>query len=229
VIPPPPSRKKAIVALAAILAVGAIAAVGIVVARSAGSAAKAPGDAPADRDQRDPAATPASDPWSQAATPASDPWAQPSSPAPQQRGTSPAPDGARLAVGQGVTLIVPPGFQTTTQNGVAAAFDTRGVIIAGARIDVSTNDPRELTRVYAKRTGLVFESTQSVLVGGVSRSMAMFRGTYQGVAVRHAVVALIGPSYRVAVAFQAPTQLVKTDPTITSLLLEVYGRRILLP
>jgi hypothetical protein len=46
--------------------------------------------------------------------------------------------------------------------------------------------------------------------------MAIFRGTYQGVAVRHAVVALIGPSYRVAVAFQAPTQLVKTDPTITS-------------
>jgi len=29
--------------------------------------------------------------------------------------------------------------------------------------------------------------------------MAIFRGTYQGVAVRHAVVALIGPSYRVAV------------------------------
>jgi eukaryotic-like serine/threonine-protein kinase len=230
-IPPPPSRKKATVALAAILAVGAIAAVGIVVARSAGSAAKAPGDAAASpgHDQRDPAATPASDPWAPAATPASDPWAQPSAPAPEQRGTPPATDGARLAMGQGVTLIVPPGFQTTTQNGVAAAFDTRGVIIAGARIDVSTDDLRELTRVYAKRTGLSFESTQSVLVGGVSRNMAIFRGTYQGVAVRHAVVALIGPSYRLAVAFQAPTQLVKTDPTITSLLLEVYGWRILLP
>jgi len=227
-IPPPPSRRKATVALAGVLAVGALAVVGSVVARS-GSVIKAPGDAGAlpGHDRRDPAAAPASeDPWAQAATPASDPWAQPSSPAP---GTSPAPDGARLAVGQGVTLIVPPGFQTTTQNGVAAAFDSRGVIIAGARIDVSTNDPRELARVYAKRTGLSFESTQSVLVGGVSRNMAIFRGSYQGVAVRHAVVALIGPSYRVAVAFQAPTQLVKTDPTISSLLLEVFGRRILLP
>jgi len=241
-IPPPPSRKKAIVALTAILAVGAVAVGGIVATRSMGSATRSPGDAssPADRDPWDNAPTPAPDPWGQAPTPASDPWAQAPTPAsdpwaqaptlaPDHRGTSPQPEGTKLALGQGVTLIVPPGFQTTTQNGVTAAFDARGVLIAAARIDVSTNDPRELTRIYAKRTGLSFESTQNVLVGGVSRSMAIFHGTYQGVAVRHAVVGLIGPSYRVAVAFQAPTELVEDDPTITSLLVEVYGRRILLP
>ncbi len=240
-IPPPPSRKKPRFALAAILAVGAVAVGGIVVARSRGSATRSLGDAsspaggdpwnnaPTAPDPRGQAPTPASDPWAQAPTPASDPWAQAPTPAPDHRGTSLQPAGTKLAVGHGVTLIVPPGFQTTTLSGVTAAFDARGVIIAAAMIDVSTNDPRELTQIYAKRNRLVFESTQNVSVGGVSRSMAIFRGTYQGVAVRHAVVALIGPSYRVAVAFQAPTQLVKTDPTITPLLVELYERRILLP
>jgi hypothetical protein len=42
-------------------------------------------------------------------------------------------------------------------------------------------------------------------------------------------MALIGPGYRVAVVFQAPTQLVASDATVTPLLFEVFTRRILLP
>ena len=128
-----------------------------------------------------------------------------------------------------MTLIVPPGFQSTVQNGVAAAFDSRGIMIATAPIDSATKNPRQFARSYARRTGLVFESTHSIFVAGKEQQMAIFRGTFRGVAVRHAVVALIGPSYHMAVVFQAPTQLAKTDPAITSLLIEVYGKRILLP
>jgi serine/threonine protein kinase len=234
-LPPPPSRKKVFVALAAILAIGAAVAAVFVVGRSHRHKAKqspadvlaaAGDDSPDKPDKDDKDDSPDKDDDPQPSEP--DPWSASASP-PAPHGDTSTVVGDRLEVGQGVTLIVPPGFQTTVQNGVAAAFDSRGVMIAAAPIDIATNDPRQLARNYAKRTGLVFESMQSISVAGQQQQMAIFRGSFRGVPVRHAAVALIGPRYRMAVVFQAPAQLAKTDPAITSLLMDVFDHRILLP
>ena len=134
-----------------------------------------------------------------------------------------------VAVGQGVSLIVPPGFQTSVQKAMTVAHDSRGVMIGAGPIDGATNDPQELARIYAKRSGMVFESMQHIYVGGVQRSMAIFRGSLHGVAIRHAAVPLIGPGYRVAVVYQAPTKLAASDSSITAQLFDLYARRIVLP
>jgi hypothetical protein len=215
-LPPPPSRRKVIVALAAVLAVGA--AVTAVLVGSVGSAGPARSGDPGDTPDREVAAPLASDPWSGAkALPVQDHW-----------GAAPEVDGTRVSIGQGVSLIIPPGFQTSSQNGVTFAVDARGVSIGAAPIDVATNDPKQLARIYARRNNLVVDSMQTVYIGGVQRAMVIFRGSLRGVAVRQAAVPLIGPGYRLIVAFQTPTQLAK-DTSVTAQLFDLYARRIVLP
>jgi hypothetical protein len=165
--------------------------------------------------------------------PASDPWAggtpsDASAPVPNPWGSSSAPEGNKLAVSQGVEIIVPSSFRYGDQAGIMVAMDTRGVMIAGGPIAVATNDPQKLAQAHARTNHLVFESMGQVFVGGVQRPMAIFHGTFSGVNVRHFAVPLIGKSYRVAVIFQFPAQMA-TDPSIHALALELFTRRIVLP
>ena len=212
-LPPPASRRALVIVLAAVLAVGA--AVAAVLVRSAGPGTSAD---PGDRPEREVAAPSGSDPWSEAkAPPAQDHW-----------GAAPAVDGTKVSIGQGVSLIIPPGFQTSSQNGITFAVDARGVSIGAAPIDVATDDPKQLARIYARRNNLVVDSMQTVYIGGVQRAMLIFRGAFRGVAVRQAAVPLIGPGYRLIIAFQAPAQLAK-DTSVTGQLFDLYARRIVLP
>jgi eukaryotic-like serine/threonine-protein kinase len=223
-IPRPRGRKPAIIALAVIVALGAAITSIAVVRRAPGSSRPDDPTPSADRDdddEPDEAPPPEDDPWGAPASPSSSPSQAPAAPA--------AIEGTKLSAGQGVSLIVPPGFQTTLQNGAIAATDARGVIIAAGPIDVGTNDPKQLARNYAKRTGLVLESMQTIYVGSVQCAMAIFRGSIRGMAVRQAVVPLIGPGYRVAVVFQAPAQLAKTDVSVTAQMFELFGKRVVLP
>jgi tRNA A-37 threonylcarbamoyl transferase component Bud32 len=147
-----------------------------------------------------------------------DPWA----------GSSPL-DGDKLAVGQGVSLIVPSGFRTTVQNGFTGAYDARGVAIMAGPIAIATDDPMQLAKFHARSNNLVFESMDHVFIGGVQRPMAIFHGTVAGTPVRHVAVALIGPGYRIAVMFQAPAALATSDPAVQALAFELYTRRVILP
>jgi hypothetical protein len=142
--------------------------------------------------------------------------------------SSPLP-GTRVAIGQGVAVIMPPGFRTHVDaNGITFGVDARGVAIAGVPILVPTDDPTELAQAHARSNGLVFETMQQIFVGGAQRPMAFFHGNYAGVAVRQIAVPLIGPGYRMAVMFQAPTKLM-SDPKVEAMALELYTRRIALP
>jgi len=149
---------------------------------------------------------------------APDPWAAPS-----------VVEGSKLAVGQGVALIIPSGFSTAVQNGMTAAYDARGVVIMAGPIGFATDDPQQLAALHARSTNLVFESMAQIFVGGVQRPMGIFHGSFNGTQVRHVAVPLIGPGYRVVVMFQAPVALAASDPAIEALSFELYTRRIVLP
>jgi serine/threonine-protein kinase len=150
--------------------------------------------------------------------PAQDPW-----------GASTRLDGNKIGVGQGVQLVIPSTFETSTNNGLTIAHDSTGVLIMAGLIDMPSNDPMELARYHAKRNGFVFDTMKTIFVGGVERPMAMFHGTFRGVAFRHIAVPLIGPGYRVAVMFQAPTQRFTGDASLEGQVIELYTRRIVLP
>ena len=143
------------------------------------------------------------------APPGPDPWAR----------TTPI-TGDTVSVGEGVELIVPSGFRTTTANGYLTAFDPRGVMIIAGPIAILTDDPQQLAQYHARANNLVFESMQQIFVGGVQRPMAVFHGVSAGTPVRHVAVALISKGYRIVVMFQAPTQLASADPAIQALLFE---------
>jgi hypothetical protein len=149
--------------------------------------------------------------------------------APDHWGARASLDGNKIGVGQGVQLVIPSAFETSTQNGLTIAHDGMGTMIMAGAIDITSDDPMELARYHAKRNGMVFDTMKTVFVGGVERPMAMFHGTFRGVAFRHIAVPLIGPRYRVAVAFQAPTKRFADDPSVEGLMLELYTRRIVLP
>jgi hypothetical protein len=170
---------------------------------------------------------------SEPSKPAVDPWAggtpaDASAPAPDQWASSTPPEGTKLAVSQGVEVIVPSSFRHNEQAGIMVAMDTRGVMIAAAPIAIATNDPQKLAQYHARTNHLVFESMGQVFVGGVQRPMAIFHGSFGGVNVRHLAVPLIGKGYRVAVAFQFPAKLA-TDPSTQVLAVELFTRRILVP
>ena len=126
-------------------------------------------------------------------------------------------------------IVFPPGFRTTVQNGITIALDQHGTMIAAGPIEIPTNNPKQLARYHARANGLVFEAMQQVPIGGAQRPMAVFHGKAGGVIVRHLAVPLIGPGYRVFVAFQAPAQRLASDATLQALAIELYARRIVLP
>ena len=163
---------------------------------------------------------------------AADPWADsPSSRSPDSPPAHydvPLADGRKVSVGQGVSIVAPPGFQIRSQNGVTAAFDTRGVVIAAWPIPDASDDPHEFAEDYADSAHLTFDGMGTAFVGGVQHQMSMFHGRLQGVDVRQFVVELIGSNYRIAVVFQVPVKLA-TDPAIQGLMLELWPRRIALP
>jgi len=205
----PAGNHTAVIVVVVVVAAAALVGGLVVVARDV--AAKRAVHAPSpsdDRTGRDDKAPP----------PPRDPWA----------GSSPLA-GDRVAVGQGVSLIIPSGFRTTVQNGFTAAYDARGVAIMAGPIAIETDDPMQLAKFHARSNNLVFESMDHVFVGGVQRPMAIFHGNVAGTPVRHVAVALIGPGYRVAVMLQAPAALATSDPAVQALAFELYTRRVILP
>ncbi|HEX7843154.1 MAG TPA: hypothetical protein VF469_37030, partial [Kofleriaceae bacterium] len=168
--------------------------------------------------------------------PSADPWAPPSSSSPSRPPAPPAPAhydvplaaGKKVGVGQGVSLVVPPGFRVTTNNGATIVFDPRGVAIAAGPITGEGTDVEALAQEYARGTGLTLEKWGTAFVGGVQRQMSIFHGYLQGVEVRQFGVALIGRGYRIGVVFSTPAR-VASDPSVQKLLLELWPRRIVLP
>jgi serine/threonine protein kinase len=207
----PPSRKLVAIVVAGMVVLGGGIAALVIADHARGTGpSPAPGDAAvasADAAIRDvPSKPPANDTW----------------------GKSTPPDGTKVAVAQGVEVIVPSSFKHGEQGGILVAMDARGVMIAAGAIVVDTNDPKELAKVHARMNNLVFESMDKIFVGGVQRPMAIFHGKFAGVNVRHVAVPLIGPGYRVAVALQFPAKLA-SDPSVQALALDLYTRRIVLP
>jgi serine/threonine-protein kinase len=229
----PSSRRSGAFVLAGAVAVGAVVTAAILATRSSGPApASDAAIADTDDDVDTPGDPPVTPPITPPVTPPVDPWATPSTPARAPRSDPWASGGSlagtKVAVGQGVSLIVPPGFRTMSQKGTTVALDSRGVVITAAPILARTNDPTELARLHAANYNLELDDIEDVEIGGVERPMAIFHGNFGGVALRHIAVALIGPRYRVAVTFQAPAS-IADEPAIDSLATELYERRIILP
>jgi serine/threonine protein kinase len=225
---PPPSRKLVALVVAGMVVLGGGIAALVIADRARGSG---PGPATGD------AAVATADAAIREvpSKPGVDPWAGPSQPQPQPQpstndtwGKSSPPDGTKVAVAQGVEVIVPSSFRHGQQGDVMVAMDTRGVVIAAGAIVVDSDDPEELAKVHGRMNKLVFESWDKVVVGGVQRPVAIFRGKFAGANIRHFAVPLIGPGYRVAVTYQFPTKLA-SDPSVQALALELYTRRIVLP
>ena len=133
-----------------------------------------------------------------------------------------------MSIGQGVQLVIPAGFQIAAKDHLVVAANPRGVLIAGGPIAIASNDPKELAKYHARVNHLVFDTMSTVPVGGVQRPAALFHATFAGVAVVHVAVVLIGPRYRVAVAFQFPAALVK-DAATERIAEDLFKRGILLP
>jgi hypothetical protein len=126
-------------------------------------------------------------------------------------------------------VIIPSRFEVAVQGGITIAHDGTGVLIMAAPIEPTTDDTMELVRIHARRNGLVFDSVKTIFVGGVQRPLAMFHGKLKGVPFRHVVVPLIGPGYRIAVAFQAPLQRFTDDQLIEGEVFQLYTQRIVVP
>jgi serine/threonine protein kinase len=247
------SRKGGMLVLVGAVAVGAVITTAILATRSPGSS-PAPDDAAIaqteDPDDKDPDDKGPDDKGPDDKGPddkpgrdlrvASDRWAStPSEPTPSEpRPTTPSRadpwaargplEGKKVAIGQGVSLIVPPGFRTAAGKGNTIALDDRGIVITAGPIRAQTSDPVQLAKIHAQSNGLVFEEMDSVVVGGRRRPMAIFHGSFGGVELHHVAVALIGPRYRVVVTFQLPAS-IASNPEIEALAAELYERRIVLP
>ena len=138
------------------------------------------------------------------------------------------PDGQRVDIGQGVTVVFPPGFVTTTANGVTGGLNAKGFAIFGGPIAIASNDIQDLVKAHARMNNLTFDRMQTVPVAGANRPLAAFHGTFNGVPVVHFVTPLIGRGYRVAVAVQAPLQAAASADFIR-MVTDVLTNRILLP
>jgi serine/threonine-protein kinase len=235
-------RKAAIIAIAGVIATGA--GIGALVLTKRGHAVVAPTPEPVRAAAASVDAPPPADAAAQAAVepspapPGPDPWAPPppvaTRPSPGARAPRPAGApaasvaGQKMSIGQGVQLVIPAGFQIAAKDNLVVAANPRGVLIAGGPIAIASNDPKELAQYHAKVNHLVLDQLMTVPVGGVQRPAAVFHATFAGVAVIHLAVALIGPTYRVAVAFQFPVALGKDAPT-SRLADDLFKRGILLP
>jgi serine/threonine-protein kinase len=231
-LPPPPSRRTGMIAIAVLLVASAGIAALAISQRGGTPAEPTEPSQGEDRDEADPAepTEPTTPPPPPGPTPpVVDPWAgSPGAPPDKWAGT-PDTDGRRLAVGQGVEILFPSEFRTTVKDGATLAVDDRNVVIAAAPIDHASNDPSVLAKDYARRFHLVYDSRDTIFVGGVQRPKLNFHATVDGVLVRNVAVPLIGPGYRIAVVFQAPDHLTNSDPSVAGLMFDLYTRRITLP
>jgi len=136
--------------------------------------------------------------------------------------------GQTVDVGDGVKLVVPPGFTPQKiARGVMAA-DNRGIVISVTSISSPSQDPTELAELYAKATGLTLEGVSTTTVQGALRPVATFAGTVRGVAVRHIAVIYFGSGYKIAGVMQVPMTLTD-DAGVRALAEEVAEKRIVLP
>jgi hypothetical protein len=213
------------------VAAGAAVTAAILALRSAGPAVPSdaaiaqldPGDDPAP--PVDARVAPRPDPWAPTPgpTPASpgprsDPWNQP----------LPAVPGKRVEIGQGVALIVPPGFTTKVEDEAVIAEDSRGVLIVAGPLELEVDEPDQFARSYARHAGMSLEGVQRMSIGGQDRPMVVLRGKYKGVRVKHVAVPVIGPGYDVVVILQVPARIERRQE-ILSLAFDLYTRRIVLP
>jgi hypothetical protein len=240
-------RKAAIIAIAGVIATGAgigglvLANRGHAVIASTPTPVAAPEPStppPADAAQvavAPPTAPPGPDPWQQPpptvppTAPRPTPSPRPPRPGPAAPAAAAAPvGGQKMSIGQGVQLVIPPGFQIAAKDNLVVAANPRGVLIAGGPIVVPSNDPKELAQYHARVNHLVFDKLFTVPVGGVQRPAALFHATVGKVTMAHIAVILIGPTYRVAVAFQFPATLYKDAATVR-IGDDLFGRGVLLP
>jgi hypothetical protein len=209
-----PSGKRPILPIAAAVVAG-LALTVLLVARSTTTARRS---------------DPHPDPQAPRGAQPGEPRDRPAAPPVEDRwGASTPLDGTKIDVGQGVQLIIPSTFVTSTQSGLTVAHDSTGVLIMAGLIDIASNDPMELARSHARRNHMIFDTMKTVVVGGVERPMATFHVVLNGVVFRHIAVALIGPSYRVAVMFQAPLHRFTSDRALDGQVFELYTRRVVLP
>jgi hypothetical protein len=236
-LPARPSRRAGMIAVAVLLV--ASAGIAALVISDRASQPSTPGeprdpDPPVEPDEADPDEADPDEPVPAPSPPGPpgpkvDPWAGAPAATDDKWAGVPASDGRRLAVGQGVEILFPPEFRTTVSDGVTLAVDARNVVIAAGPIALASNDPKVLARDYAKRFHLVFDSMETIFVGGVQRPRLNFHAMNNGVLIRNVAVPLIGPGYRVAVVFQAPDHLTHSDPSVAGLMFDLYTRRISLP
>ena len=230
-------RKAAIIAIAGVIATGA--GIGALVLANRGPKVIAPTPEPVRVAEVSIDARPPADAAVQAAVeppsaPATDPWAPPPVAPRPTPGTRPRPapaahaSGQKMSIGQGVQLVIPAGFQIAAKDNLVIAANPHGVLIAGGPIAIASNDPKELAQYHARVNHLVFDKLMTVPVGGVQRPAAAFHATFAGVAVIQLAVVLIGPTYRVAVAFQFPAAL-SNDAATGRVADNLFKRGILLP
>jgi eukaryotic-like serine/threonine-protein kinase len=136
--------------------------------------------------------------------------------------------GQTVEVGDGVKLVVPPGFTPQKVARGVMASDSRGIVISVTSISSPSQDPTELAELYAKATGLTLEGVSTTTVQGALRPVATFAGTVRGVAVRHIAVIYFGNGYKVAGVMQVPMTLTD-DAGVRALADEVAEKRIVLP
>jgi serine/threonine-protein kinase len=130
-------------------------------------------------------------------------------------------------VAQGVKLRLPTNYSATRNaDGNIVASNGATTIFAGP-ITSSADDVRTLAADYARTTGFQIETKTTVPAAGAQRPAGVFRGQIGNVAVRHIVVAYIGPGYRVAVVLHVPLPL--WSPEIERFGAELFDKRVLLP
>ncbi len=205
---PRPSGRRGLYVVIALAAVGAIGGAAYYANRKPSPDAAA--------QPNDPWAEHKPDPWADKATPrAPTPMPQPSPP-PIPDPLPPAPTHlvggietrATIDVGDGVKLNVPVDF-TWSRNGALTTLTGQKlpVMIFAAVITEPSNDPKALAAAYATSTGMTLKGVGTASVAGIPCGSAWFMGMFNGMAVSQAVVALIGPGYRVAIVLQVPASL----------------------
>src|SRR5262249_43931135 len=136
-------------------------------------------------------------------------------PAPPRTGPRPparAPTGPlagqKVAIGQGVSLVLPPGYRIVSRNAHGGeAEDSRGVRIYGEPITGASDDIQQLMQAYARTNDMTFDKLVTAPIEGTKRPLAVLHGTFDGVQVIGIATPVIGPGYRVVVAVEFPLSL----------------------
>jgi serine/threonine-protein kinase len=156
--------------------------------------------------------------------------APPPLPAPTP-GPAPAPrkSGDKLVEIQGVQLHLSSDFSYAWNNGaMVATSPSRGAMIMAFPVTSASNDGGELAKEYAQSTGFTLDGVSTATVSGTTRPIAAYHGMVNGQPFAQAVVALLGPSYRVGVSITVPLAKAK-DAQLLSWGDDFFAHRITLP